>query len=207
MAHIVDGVLATPVLVGGGVLAAAGIAAGLRAIDRDAVPRVGVVGAALFVAALIHVPVGPASSHLMLIGLAGLLLGWAAVPAIFIAMLLQAVFFGFGGVTVLGVNTVIQAVPAVMCFYLLGRPGRTVGGVARGATAGALGVMLTASGVAAALAVSGEAFMPAAKLVLAAHIPVAVVEAIVTGAVVALLVRVRPEAFAAATIAAPARDG
>jgi cobalt/nickel transport system permease protein len=55
------------------------------------------------VSSLVSVPVGPGSVHLLLNGLMGLLLGWAAVPAILVALILQAVFFGFGGILVLGV--------------------------------------------------------------------------------------------------------
>ena len=46
---------------------------------------------AIFVASLVHVPVGPSSMHLVLNGLLGLLLGWAAFPAILVGLLLQAV--------------------------------------------------------------------------------------------------------------------
>ena len=41
---------------------------------------------------------------LVLNGLMGLMLGWAALPAVFTALLLQAVFFGHGGYTTLGVR-------------------------------------------------------------------------------------------------------
>jgi len=38
--------------------------------------------------------------------------------AILVALALQAVFFQFGGITSLGVNTVIMALPAVACYYI-----------------------------------------------------------------------------------------
>ncbi|MCV6597055.1 MAG: cobalt transporter CbiM, partial [Mangrovicoccus sp.] len=102
--HIVDGALSNPVVIGGAIAAAGGIAMGLRSLDLDRIPTAGVLSAAFFVASLIHVPIGPSSVHLILNGLAGLLLGWAAFPALFVGLLLQAVFFGFGGLTVLGIN-------------------------------------------------------------------------------------------------------
>ena len=43
--------------------------------------------------------------HLILNGLLGMLLGWAAFPSIFVALMLQAILFQYGGITVLGVNT------------------------------------------------------------------------------------------------------
>jgi hypothetical protein len=116
--HISEGVLSAPVLISGGVLAAVGTAIGLKKIDYDQLARVGILSASFFVASLVHVPIGPSSVHLIMNGIVGLLLGWAAVPAILVALLLQAVFFQFGGITTLGVNTIIMALPAVLCSYL-----------------------------------------------------------------------------------------
>ena len=95
--HIADGVLSGPVLAATGGLAVAGIAIGLSKMDYEKVPRVGILAAAFFTASLIHVPIGPSSAHLVLNGLIGFLLGWAAFPAVGIALLLQAIMFGFGG--------------------------------------------------------------------------------------------------------------
>jgi cobalt/nickel transport system permease protein len=211
MVHIVDGVLSAPILIGGVSIAVTGVAIGLRSIEPDRIPQVGLMSAAFFVASLVHVPLGPSSVHLLLNGLAGIVLGWAVVPAALIALLLQAVFFGYGGLTVLGVNVVVMALPALLCYYAfrsaLGR-GAAFGW---GAAAGAASVALTCVAVGLALALSGEEFIPAAKLVLVAHVPVMMVEAVVTGAVVALLQRVRPDVFAARgrgpALAAVASDG
>lgn len=123
--HIVDGALADPVVIGGAVLAVAGIAYGLRRMDLDRIPQTGILSATFFIASLIHVPVGPSSLHLILNGLIGLALGWAAFPALFIALLLQAIFFGYGGLIVLGVNTLNIALPAVMVWLLFRHKLRT----------------------------------------------------------------------------------
>ncbi len=200
MVHIVDGALSAPILISGVSITIAGVAIGLRSIEPDRIPQVGLMSAAFFVASLIHVPLGPSSVHLLLNGLAGLVLGWAVFPAVLIALLLQAVFFGYGGLTVLGVNVTLMALPAIACYYLfrsmLGLTPRGGGAVfGWGAAAGAAAIILTAIGVGLALALSGQEFVPAAKLVLIAHVPVMVVEAIVTGAIVALLQKVRPEVF------------
>ena len=119
--HISEGVLSGPVLVSGIVLAAGGTAVGLKKLDYDRIPQAGILAAAFFVASLIHVPIGPSNVHLVLNGIVGLLLGWGAFPAILVALILQAIFFQYGGITTLGVNTVIMAVPAVFCFHLFGR--------------------------------------------------------------------------------------
>lgn len=201
MAHLVDGLLSGPVLLGGAAIAAAGLALGLRRVDGDRLPYCGLLSATFFVASLIHIPVGPSNVHLLLNGLLGLVLGWAAVPAIFTGLLLQALFFGFGGITVLGVNTAVMALPAVACFYLFGRGARRGGRLAWAwaAAAGASSVLLTCAGVSAALALSGDEFRTAAWLVLVAHLPVLAVEAFVTASIVGFLHRVRPDVMLLAT--------
>ena len=193
--HISEGVLSPPVLGGGAALAAVGTAIGLKKIDYEAIPRVAILSAAFFVATLIHVPVGPVGLHLVLNGLMGLLLGWAAVPAILIALFLQALLFQFGGLTVLGVNTVIMALPALICFYcyrpLLRRPGlaSSLGALACGFSA----ILLSALLVAAALISTGQAFLPVAQLAVLAHVPVMLIEGIITLFIFIFLKKVRPE--------------
>jgi cobalt/nickel transport system permease protein len=192
MAHISDGVLAAPVLIGGGVMSLGLLAYGLRRLDPEKLPQVALMSAAFFVASLIHIPLGPSSVHLLLNGLVGMVLGWAAVPAIFVAVLLQALFFGFGGITALGVNVAIMAVPAVLAYAFFARQARCASPIVWGAMAGAFAVAATCAAVALALAASGAAFLPAAKLIAIAHVPVMVVEAVLTGTIVAFLRRVRP---------------
>jgi len=196
--HIVEGALSNSVVIGGGILAVAGVAYGLMRMDLDRIPQAGVLSAAFFIASLIHVPIGFSSLHLILNGLIGLALGWTAFPALFIALLLQATFFGYGGPIVLGINTLNIALPAVIVWLLLHKkiisspPKRAAiwGGVA-----GAISIALTAIMVSISLALTGEEFLVAAKLALLSHIPIMVVEAFVTGAAVFLLARVKPDFF------------
>jgi cobalt/nickel transport system permease protein len=194
--HIVDGALSAEVIGIGTALAVAGTAIGLRKMPIEKIPVAGVLSAAFFVASLIHVPVGPSSVHLILNGLAGIVLGWAAFPALFVGLLLQAVFFGFGGVTVLGVNTLIVAGPAVAVHYLC-RGGIAEGAAklspAWGAVGGATAIAGTTLLVGVALAATGQEFVPAAKLVFVTHVPIMIIEAALTGAAVLLARRVKPE--------------
>ncbi|WP_404426665.1 cobalt transporter CbiM [Thalassospira australica] len=193
--HIVDGALSSEVVVTGAVLAVVGIGYGLRKIDIDAMPRVAMMSAVFFVASLIHVPVGPSSTHLIVNGLAGLMLGWSVFPAIFIGLLLQAIFFGFGGITVLGVNTINIALPAVLLWWLVSpflarADGKAV--LLAGFVAGSGAIALSSMLVGLSLAASGQEFIPTAKLVIISHIPVMVVEGILTAAAVHLVKKVRP---------------
>ncbi|CRL11887.1 MAG: cobalt transporter CbiM [Phaeobacter italicus] len=196
--HIVDGALSNPVVIGGAVAAVGGIAMGLRNLPLERIPAAGVLSASFFVASLIHVPIGPSSVHLILNGLAGLVLGWAAFPALFVGLLLQAVFFGFGGLTVLGVNALNIALPAVLV-GLLFRPlvarGSPMQGAIWGGIGGGVAIAATTLAVAFSLMLSGDEFILAAQLVFFAHIPVMVIEAVLSGAAIFLARRVKPELF------------
>lgn len=197
--HIVDGALTLPVLAAGGIVALGGTALGLKKMDLDGIPRVGLLSAAFFLASLIHVPIGPSSVHLILNGLVGLVLGWTAFPALLVGLLLQAVFFGFGGLVVLGVNVANIALPAVIVYYLLNKPLSRAKNNGMffflGFLAGSLAVALTTGFVAVALAFSGEEFVPAAKLVFYTHIPVMILEGTLVGAAAILISKVKPDLF------------
>jgi cobalt/nickel transport system permease protein len=195
--HISEGVLKPAILLGGGVLTSAGVGVGLRRLDYEEIPSLGILASAFFVASLIHVPIGPASAHLVLNGMLGLFLGWKAFPAILVGTALQALLFQFGGITTLGVNTLNLALPAVICRYMFGW------GVRRGSGrmlflfsafgSGFFAVCLSGIMVGLSLYLTGKAFLPAAKLVVAAHLPVMGIEGVLTAACATFLRKVRPE--------------
>jgi len=199
MAHIPDGILSAPVLVGGAVLAVAGVAWGLRHLDDRAIPRTAILSAAFFAGSLVAIPVGPSSVHLLFGGLMGIMLGPATFAAVTVALLLQALLFGFGGLTTLGVNVVNIALPAVLSGLVFGPTVRTASSPAlragMAAAAGALSVLGTGGLVAVALALSSPDYAPAATVLIATYLPLALGEAFVTAVVVAFLARVHPEAL------------
>ncbi len=199
--HISEGLLAAStqgmlVMGIGAAVAAGGTAVGLKKLDYEQMPRAAMLSAAFFVASLIHVPLGFTSVHLVLNGLVGLVLGWVAFPVLLVALLLQAVFFGFGGPMTLGINTTAMALPAVICYWLFrGAVRGQNDGVAAvaGAAAGALAILLSAAIVGVSLWAAGEQFRAIAKLVLLAHLPVAAIEGLVTASVIVFVRKVRPE--------------
>lgn len=195
--HIADGVLSAPVLVGGGVLAVAGLAAGIRRLQDEDIPKVALLTSAFFAASIIHVPVGPSSAHLVLNGFIGLVLGWKAVPAIFIALILQSVLFRYGGITSLGVNTVIMAAPALVSGAVFGgwllRANRRAVLLLAGFGAGVCGILLGSLLAATALALTGTEWRIVAGLFLAAHVPVMILEGVITAALVQFIWKVKPE--------------
>jgi len=194
--HIAEGVLSAPVLLTGGALTVIGTGLGLKKLDYDRLPQVAVLSSAFFVASLIHVPIGPSSVHLILNGLIGLLLGWAAFPVILVGLTLQAVLFQYGGLTTLGVNTLNMALPGVICYYGLGNLARNSHpglSMAAAFICGAGAVLLSGLGLALALIFTGESFWPVARLVVIAHIPVMVIEGFFAAVLVQFFKKVRPE--------------
>lgn len=194
--HIVDGALSAPVLISGAILTVVGVCIGLKKMDYDNLPLVGVLASVFFIASYIHLPLGFSSVHLIMNGLLGILLGWVAFPALLVALLLQVIFFGFGGLLVLGVNTLNIALPAVIIYYLCYRGIRHESAKVAamwGAIGGATAILITAIMVAFSLALSGETFVLAAKAIIPAHIPVMIIEGFVSYAAVYLIHTVKPE--------------
>jgi cobalt/nickel transport system permease protein len=212
--HLAEGVLNGATLLSSAALAVGGVALGLRRLDDERLPLAALLAAVFFVASTLHVPVGVGSVHLILNGLAGLLLGWAVFPVILVALLLQAALFSFGGFAVLGANTLLLALPAVVAHYALRGWLRPDASRAQllvvGAMAGAIGIGGAALIAAALLAASGGRALAQLTLVFAvAHVPVLVIDGLVGGLALATLARVLPRALrlpnAAGLAAAEAR--
>ncbi len=197
--HISDGILSAPVLAAGFVGTAALAYVTMRNMDMDEVPKISVITAVFFIASLIHVPVGPSSVHLILNGLVGVVLGWRAFPAIMLGIILQTILFGHGGVTVIGVNTLMLGGGALIAYLVWQQRHRfsfknkdvLFGGLAGGAATISSGIIL-----AIALLTTGEEFIVTAKLALGAHVPVMILEAIVTGFCVAFMLKTKPDLLA-----------
>jgi len=198
--HIAEGVAPVSVAAGGAILAAAGVAAGLRTMRDEQIPRAALMSAVVFAASLvIRLPLGLSSVHPVLNGLAGLLLGWTAIPAFLVCLFLQALLFQFGGITTLGINTVVMGFPAVACHYLLSGGIRHAPGPGKafflGLAAGVIALALSFSLWAAALVMSGRGLAAIVKLALGPHVGLILVEGCFTGFVVSFLWRVYPQAF------------
>jgi cobalt/nickel transport system permease protein len=206
--HISDGVLPLSITVAGYALTLAGVALSLRRVDSIDLPKIAVVTSSFFVASLIHLPLGPTSVHLLLPGLAGALLGPAAFLSVAIGLFLQSMLFQFGGLTALGANGLMMGVPALACGFLFRRfRGRSrLSNTLAGALVSGGGVLLAALILAALLATAGEDFWGVAKIALAAHIPVMLIEGIVGGCTVSFLFRVKPEMLAARTLTGPLKN-
>ena len=209
--HISEGILPGPILIGGYAIAGLATWYSLRQISKqnnptDGVPKAALLTAAFFVSSSIHIPIPPASVHFVLNGLLGAVLGCYAFPAILIGLLFQAVMFGHGGLTTLGVNAVIMGVPAIIAARIFqlrhGVGDRLKSSVSLnlfGFLAGATGL-----GIAALLFfgliiiyipsdLDAKTEQTAIFGLMLAHVPLMGIEGIFTAMVVSFLRRVKPE--------------
>lgn len=182
-----------PHLVGGFVATGLVTAATLPALVRASPARVAMVTSAFFVASLLSFPVGGTRVHLLLLGLAGVVLGRAAFPSVLVGLGLQLLMFGHGGYTTLGINALnmgLGALCAGLAFHLLPRSLRAW---IRGGVAGFLGTLVGLLCYGATLLAAGEALRATAWAVIALHLPVLAIETVITAQAAAFLERVRPD--------------
>ncbi len=194
--HISDGVLSAPVWMAGYAAATGIIAASIKKIKVDNMPKVAVMTSAFFVASLIRVPLGPTSVHLVLNGLVGIILGPAAFISIFVGLVLQAFLFQHGGITTIGINAIMMGTPALLAYTIFNL--RNKFNFKRcefifGALAGGSGIFFGTAILALALATTGSEFVVVAKYAALAHLPVMIIEGIMTGFIASYLMKVKPE--------------
>ena len=207
--HIPDGFLPAAVCAAGYVAAAPVTWYSIHKINqkenpREGIPKASLLTAAFFVVSWIHIPVPPTSVHLVLNGLLGAVLGYFAFPAILIGLFFQAVMFQHGGLTTLGVNSIIMGLPAVVSYYIfrlrniLKKDSQIVTGIF-GFLAGFVGlglsvvmfVVILLNFIPASFDIETER---AAIYTLAlAHLPLMVIEGAFTSLVTVFLQRVRPK--------------
>ncbi len=212
--HIPDGWINLPTSVAAAGLAATAVSiSGRRAaaqLKEKATTTPAVVAAYLLVAELLVVPLGLGTgAHLVGTGLAAVLVGPAtAIVCVAVVVIIQALVLADGGVTAIGLNILNNGVVPALVAAAVFRASWTAVGRARlpmPVAAGlAAGLATLAAGAAAALefTVGGTHVVPAravATAVGAGHLVVAVVEGVLTGLVVRVVHRLRPDMVAAGT--------
>lgn len=212
--HIPDGLMAPVVAaIGWGefalVFAAALFLSGKKLKDRN-LPRIAVLSAGIFVAQMIDFPIGGGTTgHLIGGTLMAILVGPSlSILGMTVILVIQALMFGDGGLTALGLNELNMAVIAPLTgwgvFTLLrqSKPGELSRQLAIAAAAWA-STIVAASACAAELSVSyavsagsyGIAAVVSVPAMLAYHAVIGVGEAAITVGVMAYLARVSPRAF------------
>ncbi|MBD3412927.1 MAG: cobalamin biosynthesis protein CbiM [Candidatus Aminicenantes bacterium] len=116
--HIADGILSTEMAAAADAVSVGALYVFGKRARTEEIPKMGIMAAALFVVSLIHFPVAGTSVHLGLFGLAGILLGFRAVPVVFTALLFQSLLFQHGGLLSLGVNVINMSAGAVAAYFL-----------------------------------------------------------------------------------------
>ena len=198
--HLSEGVLHSSTLLIGAVGAVIGLAIGLKKMTGDKLALTALFSAAFFVASTIHIPVGIGSVHLILNGIAGLFLGWRVFPAFLIALTLQALMFSFGGLAVLGVNLCIMALPAVVVrlsvFPWLKANVCRQRLIVSGILSGVIGVGGAALLASCVLAFDGSnQYHDLISLLLVSHLPLFVVDSLISVGVLLTLAKMLPSAF------------
>jgi len=187
-----------------------------RVLHTRAVPLLAMVSAFSFVVMMFNLPIpGGTTAHAVGLGIGAVLLGpWAAMLAVSIALMIQALFFGDGGITAFGANCVNMAIAGPLVAYAVYRlvSGRSAIGsrrrVVAAALAGYAGINVAAFLAACEFGIQPMLFHDATgtplyapyplslaiPAMMAAHVTVAgAAEAVIAGGLVAYLQRANPE--------------
>ncbi|MDR7898999.1 cobalt transporter CbiM [Thermosynechococcus sp. JY1334] len=166
------------------------------------VPRLALLTTAFFTASAVYIPLPPASVHLMFLGSLGILLGEGAMIAVVVGLFLQAVMFGHGGLTTLGLNALIMGIPALLAaavfrglWHRCPPRGRSLLGFILGAGAVLLAVLLFGAVILLSLPapLDQQREWLAIAAIGIAHLPLAMLEGVVTASLLVFLAKVKPE--------------
>ena len=205
--HLPDGFISVPVAVSTGILSGGVLWVSLQKSSsaygsRHAVV-LGLTTAFIFAAQMINFPIlGGTSGHLLGGGLAGALLGnpWSAILSITTVLIIQSVLFADGGITALGANILTMGIVSVSLAWVLSRTLLALFG-------GSKKYLPIACGIGAAISVLGTSLACGILLALSGiskasivipsmagiHLFIGIGEGIITGSILAYLVKVRPD--------------
>lgn len=179
--HISEGVLKPEILIAGSALSSMFTLWAFKTLKVEEIPKTAVLCALFFLASFIHIPLGPSSVHLVLGGIVGAFLGLRAFIAIFVALLLQGILFGYGGISTLGVNLFNLAAPALLAKPLFAlSPLRLLQKYTVWFLVGSLPLLCSSLLLSATLFFNGELFASAAWLILISYLPLIVIEGFIT---------------------------
>ena len=200
-----------------------------RGLNTQMIPLLSVFAAFSFIIMMFNLPLpGGTTGHAVGVGIAAIVLGpWASILAISIALIIQALLFGDGGITAIGANCFNMAIIGSLAAYGIYRilAGRAPVESPRRAMAGAIAgyVAINLSALAAAIelgiqpllyrdATGAALYAPyplqiAIPAMMAGHLTVAgLAELVVSGGVVAYLQRMEPNLLRATAPGAQEHD-
>src|ERR1700692_4058819 len=94
-----------------------------RGLNTQAVPLLSVFAAFSFVIMMFNLPLpGGTTGHAVGVAIAAIVLGpWGSILAISVALVIQAIFFGDGGITAIGANCFNMAIVGSLVAYAVYR--------------------------------------------------------------------------------------
>lgn len=196
--HLTDGVLNLPMVAATTIAAGGVLAYSLKGVKEEEISKLSLMTGAFFAISLISIPIGPSSVHPMLGGLLGIILGRRAPIAFFVGLLLHAILLQHGGLSTLGVNTLLLALPALAVYKMFYK--FKAGSIfIKGLLAGGFAILGTVMLLILVLLLSdqrfGEGFFSVVNMLVVGHIPLVVIEALITGFAIRLLYTARPHIF------------
>lgn len=196
--HISEGILKAEIIIPAAVVAGVWVAYLLYRLNFKDIPKIACMSAIFFVASFIHIPLGPTAIHLVLGGLVGAFLGVNAIIAIFVGLLLQALFFGYGGISVLGVNLLMIAVPTIFARYFVKlsfkeQKYQKIYRYICWFLVGFIPLLCSSLILSGVLVLNGKEFLAISGLALAANFPLMIVEGIISLFAISFIYRVNKE--------------
>ncbi|BAK74304.1 MAG: cobalt transporter CbiM [Arcobacter sp.] len=179
--HISDGIISIEVSSITAIAAVAFCAYSFKKLTNEKIALVAAMSALFFVTSFIHIPFGPTQIHLMLIGFIGIFLGSLAFISISIALILQALLLGFGGLTSLGANIIIMAMPAYLVYLIFKLDFlKKLNEKIRFFLVGFIGVFFSTITLFLVLVFSKDEYLAVGYSIIAVNIPTMILEGIVT---------------------------
>ncbi|MPL68595.1 Cobalt transport protein CbiM [bioreactor metagenome] len=179
--HISDGIISIEVATVSAVATLAFCVYSFKNLTNEKIALVASMSALFFVTSFIHIPFGVTQIHLMLIGFIGIFLGSLAFISIAIALILQALLLGFGGLSSLGANILVMALPAYLVYLIfkleiLKRLNEKV----KFFLVGFLGVFISSLLLFSVLVFSKDEYLAVGYSIIAVNIPTMILEGLVT---------------------------
>jgi cobalt/nickel transport system permease protein len=187
--HIADGIINLPVSIAANVASISIAYVFSRHTESDHIPKMGMIGSALFVASLIHFPLVGTSLHLGLFGLAGIILGQRSYPVVFAVLLMQSLIFQHGGLLSVGINSINMGIGSLAAWLIWQQ--RKLPEVLRSVLAGFCGIFLPACLMATLFQISG--YGKSIFYLLSIYLVAAIVESGITLSAVLFLRKIKSD--------------
>ncbi|MDN5092409.1 cobalt transporter CbiM [Aliarcobacter butzleri] len=179
--HISDGIISIEVATVSAVATLAFCVYSFKNLTNEKIALVASMSALFFVTSFIHIPFGVTQIHLMLIGFIGIFLGSVAFISIAIALILQALLLGFGGLSSLGANILVMALPAYLVYLIFKLEIlKKLNEKVKFFLVGFLGVFISSLLLFTVLVFSKDEYLAVGYSIIAVNIPTMILEGIVT---------------------------